>query len=150
MELYQMVDQFEYGQGEVDFPAWWQAMITDAASKMVKAKHYLDFELKEPEIDAMVSVATDEDIIKSTPTEPLDLEIEEALPPGYWNKKYGIGGKKKMTKEEIVNETFKSFVQKLSPKLGKSYATNLAGTIAAAKRKGAGKGPTAKQKARMK
>jgi hypothetical protein len=150
MELYQMVDQFEYGHGEVDFPAWWQAMITDAASKMVKAKHYLDFELKEPEIDAMVSVATDEDIIKSTPTEPLDLEIEEALPSGYWNKKYGVGGKKKMTKEEIVNETFKSFVQKLSPKLGKSYATNLAGTIAAAKRKGAGKGPTAKQKARMK
>ena len=53
MELYQMVDEFE-GMGEVDFPAWWQAMITDAASKMVKAKHYLDFETKEPEIDAMV------------------------------------------------------------------------------------------------
>jgi hypothetical protein len=49
-----MVDEFEYGYGEVDFPAWWQAMITDAASKMVKAKHYLDFETKEPEIDAMV------------------------------------------------------------------------------------------------
>jgi hypothetical protein len=62
MELYQMVDQFE-GPGEVDFPAWWQAMITDAASKMVKAKHYLDFELKEPSIDAMVGVASDEEII---------------------------------------------------------------------------------------
>ena len=53
MELYQMVDEFE-GKGEVDFPAWWQAMITDASAKMVKAKHYLDFETKEPEIDAMV------------------------------------------------------------------------------------------------
>jgi hypothetical protein len=53
MELYKMVDQFE-GQGEVDFPAWWQAMITDAASKMVKAKHYLDFELKEPTLDTML------------------------------------------------------------------------------------------------
>jgi hypothetical protein len=59
MELYQMVDQFE-GQGEVDFPAWWQAMITDAASKMVKAKHYLDFELKEPAVDAALGVSTDE------------------------------------------------------------------------------------------
>jgi len=58
MELYQMVDQFE-GQGEVDFPAWWQAMITDAASKMVKAKHYLDFELKEPSVDAALGVAID-------------------------------------------------------------------------------------------
>ena len=53
MELYKMVDQFE-GQDEVDFPAWWQAMITDAATKMVKAKHYLDFELKEPTLDTML------------------------------------------------------------------------------------------------
>jgi hypothetical protein len=59
MELYQMVDQFE-GPNEVDFPAWWQAMITDTASKMVKAKHYLDFELKEPSVDAALGVATDE------------------------------------------------------------------------------------------
>ena len=51
MELYQMVDQFE-GQGEVDFPAWWQSKITNAASMISSAKHYLEFELKEPEIDA--------------------------------------------------------------------------------------------------
>ena len=81
---------------------------------------------------------------------PLGVDCLKSLLANYDNKKYVIGGKKKITKEEIVNETFKSFVQKLSPKLGKSYATNLAGTIAAAKRKGAGKGPTAKQKARMK
>jgi len=56
MELYQMVDQFE-GQGEVDFPAWWQSKITNAASMISSAKHYLEFELKEPEIDAMVGVA---------------------------------------------------------------------------------------------
>jgi hypothetical protein len=53
MELYQMVDEFE-GQGEVDFPAWWQSKITTSANNMVSAKHYLDFETKEPEIDAMV------------------------------------------------------------------------------------------------
>ena len=56
MELYQMVDQFE-GQGEVDFPAWWQSKITNAASMISSAKHYLEFELKEPAIDAMVDVA---------------------------------------------------------------------------------------------
>jgi hypothetical protein len=53
MELYQMVDEFE-GKGEVDFPAWWQAKITTSANNMVSAKHYLDFETKEPQIDAMV------------------------------------------------------------------------------------------------
>ena len=56
MELYQMVDQFE-GQGEVDFPAWWQSKITKACVMISSAKHYLEFELKEPTIDAMVGVA---------------------------------------------------------------------------------------------
>ena len=71
-----MVDQFE-GEGEVDFPAWWQAKITTAKNMVSSAKHYLEFELKEPEIDAMVSVATGEDIIPNTPSVPLEDEIEE-------------------------------------------------------------------------
>ena len=76
MELYNMVDQFE-GEGEVDFPAWWQAKITTAKNMVSSAKHYLEFELKEPEIDAMVGVATGEDIIPNTPSVPLEDEIEE-------------------------------------------------------------------------
>jgi hypothetical protein len=78
MELYQMVDQFE-GEGEVDFPAWWQAKITTAKNMVSSAKHYLEFELKEPEIDAMVGVATGEDIIPNIPSEPLEDEIEEGI-----------------------------------------------------------------------
>jgi hypothetical protein len=56
MELYQMVGKFEYGHGEVDFPHWWQAKIIKAKEMLVSAKHYLDFETKEPEIDAMVGI----------------------------------------------------------------------------------------------
>jgi hypothetical protein len=55
MNLYQMVDQFE-GKGEVDFPHWWQSKIIKAKEMMSSAKHYLDFELKEPKIDIMVGV----------------------------------------------------------------------------------------------
>ena len=73
MELYQMVDQFE-GQGEVDFPSWWQAMITDSKEQMVKAKHYLDFEIKEPAIDAAVGVSTDEE-----PMMEAEISAEEKL-----------------------------------------------------------------------
>jgi hypothetical protein len=62
MELYKMIDQFDNGQ-EVDFPHWWQAKIINAKSCLVSAKHYLDFELKEPEIDAMVDVASEEGAI---------------------------------------------------------------------------------------
>jgi hypothetical protein len=55
MELYKMVDQFE-GPQEVDFPAWWQSKITTARNMISSAKHYLEFELEEPKIDAMVGV----------------------------------------------------------------------------------------------
>lgn len=81
MELYQMVDQFE-GMGEIDFPAWWQAMVTDATSKISKAKHYLEFELKEPEIDAMVDVASSEEVIDEeeiSAEEKLAAAIQKAL-----------------------------------------------------------------------
>jgi hypothetical protein len=81
MELYQMVDQFE-GKGEVDFPAWWQAKITTAKNMVSSAKHYLEFELREPEIDAMVGVATAEDIIPNVSTEPLEEAQREVMIDG--------------------------------------------------------------------
>lgn len=71
MELYQMVDDFE-GQGEVDFPHWWQSKIIKSKDMLVSAKHYLDFEIKEPQIDAMVDVAAEEDV------------IDEPLKEGVW------------------------------------------------------------------
>ena len=49
--LYKMVDQFD-GKGEVDFPSWWQTKIIKAKDYLIGAKHYLDFELKKPQIDA--------------------------------------------------------------------------------------------------
>jgi hypothetical protein len=138
MELYQMLDGFEKMGGEVDFPAWWQAKITTAKNMVSSAKHYLEFELKEPEIDAMVGVAAAEDIIPNTPTEPLEDEIEEGLPKGYF---------KKATAE--LDESFEKLVGKLK-KGGKSEkaAKAIAGAVAQYKAKGGGKGPTAKQKAR--
>jgi hypothetical protein len=60
MELYQMVDKFE-GKGEVDFPAWWQAKVTTSMNNMISAKHYLDFELKEPAIDTAVDTLNEAD-----------------------------------------------------------------------------------------
>jgi hypothetical protein len=62
MELYKMIDNFE-GPQEVDFPAWWQSKITTAKNMISGAKHYLEFELKEPQIDAMVGIASEEDVI---------------------------------------------------------------------------------------
>ena len=63
MELYKMMDNLENMGGEVDFPHWWQSKIIKAKSMISSAKHYLEFELKEPQIDAMVDVADEEDVI---------------------------------------------------------------------------------------
>lgn len=67
MELYKMMDRFE-SKGEVDFPHWWQSKIVKAKELISSAKHYLEFETKEPEIDAMVNVASQEDIINEKMT----------------------------------------------------------------------------------
>ena len=75
MELYAMAEELEETGEEIDFPAWWQSMITDAASKMVKAKHYLDFELKEPAIDAAVDALTGEEPHMGEPEPPM-MEAE--------------------------------------------------------------------------
>ena len=62
MELYKMMDSFE-GAGEVDFPHWWQSKINTAKNMIDGAKHYLEFELKEPVVDATVDAADVEESI---------------------------------------------------------------------------------------
>ena len=42
-------------EGEVDLPQWWQEKIINSKSMLVAAKHYLDFEMKEPSIDASLN-----------------------------------------------------------------------------------------------
>ena len=88
MELYQMVDEFEAGSEEVDFPHWWQAKIIKSKDMLVSAKHYLDFEVNEPQIDAMVDVAQD--------TEAID-EFDDKSMKAYGDavkKAYGVKDKK--------------------------------------------------------
>jgi hypothetical protein len=75
MELYAMVEELEETGQEIDFPAWWQAMITDSKEQMVKSKHYLDFELKEPAIDAAVDALTGEAPHMGEPEPPM-MEAE--------------------------------------------------------------------------
>jgi len=97
MELYQMVDEFE-GKGEVDFPHWWQSKIIKSKYMLVSAKHYLDFEVKEPQIDAMVDVAQD--------TEAID-EFDDKSMKAYGDavkKAYGVKDRKDKEKKDIKEE----------------------------------------------
>ena len=143
MELYQMMDNLENMGGEVDFPHWWQSKITTAKNMISGAKHYLDFELKEPAIDVVVDKLSD--ISNGVKVDVVDdVEIEEGLPKGYWDKKIDAEDEDQDGK---VDESYKTLVNKIK-KQGKSEkaAKAIAGAVASYKAKGGGKGPTAKQK----
>ena len=56
MELYSMLEPMDHSNEEFDFPHWWQAKIIKAKDALVSAKHYLDFELKEPSIDMAMGI----------------------------------------------------------------------------------------------
>ena len=106
MELYKMVDQFE-GQGEVDFPHWWQSKIIKSKDMLVSAKHYLDFELKEPQIDAMVDVAQDVEVIdENVDTLPSDEDAKAALVKRVLGK---LSKDKKKDKKQLDEYTDNSF-----------------------------------------
>ena len=100
MKLYKILDQFD-NMGEVDLPSWWQSKIFKAKEAIVGAQEYLEFELREPRIDAVVGVATDvvdetvEDYITSvddlsetniTIAEKIAKKIKEGLPKGFFDK----------------------------------------------------------------
>jgi len=54
VSLYKMLDKYDQMDQEVDFPDWWQEKIHLAADYMDKAKQYLEFEEKQPSLDAML------------------------------------------------------------------------------------------------
>ena len=63
MALYNILKPFDKSKQEVDLPAWWQSKITKACIMLGSAKNYLEFELKEPQIDAMTNALSQEDTI---------------------------------------------------------------------------------------
>ena len=100
MELYSWLEEMEEKGGEYDFPAWWQSKITTAKNMISGAKHYLEFELKEPQIDADVDALTGEEPHEGEPEPPMmegeigkDEElsarlykIKKAVQPAFYQK----------------------------------------------------------------
>lgn len=51
IELYQLVDSIPH----TDLPYWWKSKIIQSKDMMISSKHFLDFELKEPKIDNILT-----------------------------------------------------------------------------------------------
>ena len=91
LALYKMLEPFDESNQEVDLPAWWQSKITKACSMLGSAKNYLEFELKEPQIDAMVNMASEEGAIeekitKATPAGEVISDFEKSKAPQFKGK----------------------------------------------------------------
>ena len=52
-KLYKQLDKYDKMDAEVDFPNWWQSKVILAKDYISKAQHYLEFEEKQPAIDAL-------------------------------------------------------------------------------------------------
>ena len=61
--LYRAIDKYD-GQGEVDFPQWWQSKIIKANDYLDSAFDYLDGEEMVAKIDAVIDMNEEEDIQK--------------------------------------------------------------------------------------
>jgi len=89
ISLYKMVSDFDEMSGEVDFPHWWQSKIIKAKDYITSAKQYLEFEVNEPKVDAVVDtmpnmeeglLETIRELKKSNPeatVEEITKEIQE-------------------------------------------------------------------------
>jgi hypothetical protein len=75
--LYKMLDKYDQMDQEVDFPDWWQEKIHLAADYMDKAKHYLEFEEKQPALDDMIQEVKDE-VFKSKASS-IDSELVQKV-----------------------------------------------------------------------
>ena len=69
VKLYKLLRHYEQQEDQVDFPNWWQHKVMMAREYMSKATHYLEFETKEPEIDAQIDNA------------PPEVDLEEDYVP---------------------------------------------------------------------
>jgi hypothetical protein len=98
----------------------------------------------------------DEDLLKkggkiSKALDALEKAAQDAKISGDAARELFAKFKQEMAMSEDLDESFDSLVKKIDKQKGKSKkdAANIAGYIANIKRKGGGKGPTAKQKKRM-
>ena len=119
MELYKMVDVFDKMDGEVDFPHWWQTKITKSKSMLVSAKHYLDFEMKEPQIDAMVGVASEEGVIDEKKLTTAEKNKKEDIIKSIAKQKGGKG-KLKDVDYAVATDRAKKLAETIFAKLKES------------------------------
>jgi hypothetical protein len=122
--LYRAVDKYD-GQGEVDFPQWWQKKIIQANAMLDSAFDYIDGKEKVAQIDAVIDmvgeVTTDKEFEASEEEARLEKHPEKDL----INKIKAMMSqekiKEKLTKKSSVDKHIEDFKDSDAPQFkGKS------------------------------
>lgn len=126
MELYAMLEEYDEMGQEVDFPAWWQSKITVAKENLDGAKHYLEFEINEPKIDAAIDMMTGEEPHMGEPVPPMMENIgkDEILAGRLYKIKNFVQPAFYQKVRSLINsgdlETAEFFIKRMEPAAAKN------------------------------
>ena len=122
--LYRAVDKYD-GQGEVDFPQWWQKKIIQANTMLDSAFDYIDGKEKVAQIDAVIDmvgeVTTDDEFAASEEAARLEKHPEKDLINKIKDMMSKEKIKEKLTKKSSVDKHIEDFKDSDAPQFkGKS------------------------------
>ena len=101
-KLYKQLDKYDEMPEEVDFPNWWQSKVILARDYISKAQHYLEFEEKQPALDAMaLEGQLDERININPEAEATVVKFIKALAKKY---SYGVQDAAFLIKQVLSNQ----------------------------------------------
>ena len=122
--LYRAIDKYD-GQGEVDFPQWWQKKIIQANTMLDSAFDYIDGKEKVAQIDAVIDmvgeVTTDDEFAASEEAARLEKHPEKDLINKIKDMMSKEKIKEKLTKKSSVDKHIEDFKDSDAPQFkGKS------------------------------
>ena len=122
--LYRAVDKYD-GQGEVDFPQWWQKKIIQANTMLDSAFDYIDGKERVAQIDAVIDmvgeVTTDDEFAASEEAARLEKHPEKDLINKIKDMMSKEKIKEKLTKKSSVDKHIEDFKDSDAPQFkGKS------------------------------
>ena len=122
--LYRAVDKYD-GQGEVDFPQWWQKKIIQANAMLDSAFDYIDGKEKVAQIDAMIDMVDEVTTDKEFEASEEEARLEKHPEKDLINKIKAMMAKEKvqekLTKKSSVDKHIEDFKDSDAPQFkGKS------------------------------
>ena len=122
--LYRAIDKYD-GQGEVDFPQWWQKKIIQANTMLDSAFDYIDGKERVAQIDAVIDmvgeVTTDDEFAASEEAARLEKHPEKDLINKIKDMMSKEKIKEKLTKKSSVDKHIEDFKDSDAPQFkGKS------------------------------